>query len=174
MSPFDRQSTNHGSLQNGATFANGKVSRAFSFDGVDDQVTVPHNANQNTGSQITIDAWINPTSSGHGRPILQKRSSANLGGYDFETTHLPFTANGLQFVIWIGGTPRILQTPANVLVIGVWQHVAATYDGTTMRIYVNGAEQANMSVSGAIDSVTESNCDRLQCRYFRSVAGLAG
>jgi hypothetical protein len=147
---------NNGILSNGTTFATGEVGQAFSFDGVDDQVVVPHNANQNTGSQITIDAWVKPTSSGHPRPILQKRSSANVGGYTFETTNSPFDpVNGLQFGIWIGGTLRLLQTPANVLTNSTWQHVAATYDGTVMKIYVNGVEQASLAQTGAIDAVTD-------------------
>ena len=147
---------NNGALQNGTTFATGKVGQAFSFDGMDDQITVPHNANQNGGTQITIDAWINPTSIIHGQPIAQKRSSGNIGGYTFETTHSPFAPdNGLQWAIMIAGAYHILQTPANVLTIGTFQHVAATYDGTTMRIYVDGVEKANMAASGSIDPTTD-------------------
>ena len=117
---------------------------------------MPENANQNGGNAITIDAWVNPSSSGHGRPIAQKRSSSNVGGYTFETTHSPSGPdNGLAWVIWIGGTTQTLLTPANVLTIGSFQHVAATYDGTTMRIYVDGVEKATMAVSGAIDPTTD-------------------
>lgn len=151
----DSADDNDGTLQNGATFTAGQVGQAFSFDGVDDQVVVSHNANQNTGGQITIDAWINQTSSGHGRPIAQKRSSSNVGGYTFETTHSPFGPdNGLQFGIWIAGTLHLLQTPANALTVGAWQHVAATFDQAMMRIYVNGVEQTSTSVPGTIDAVT--------------------
>ena len=149
--PLDYQGDANGTLQNGATFAPGMVGQAFSFDGVDDQIFVPHNANQNTASQITIDAWVNPSSSGLGRPIAQKRSSSNVGGYTFETGD----SDGLLCGIWIGGTLYTLQTPANVLTIGTFQHVAATYDGAMMRIYVNGIEKASMAVSGTIDPTTD-------------------
>ena len=149
---------NNGTI-NGATLTTdrfGNPDNAYSFDGVDDEILVPHNANLNTGSQITIVAWVNPSSSGHGRPIAQKRSSSNVGGYTFETTHSPFGPdNGLQWVIWKGGTPHTLQTPANVLAIGTYQHVAATFDGTTMKVYVNILEEASMSVSGVIDAVMD-------------------
>lgn len=53
----DIQNGNNGTLQNGATFAAGKVNEAFSFDGVDDAVAVPNSATlELTGNQITIDA----------------------------------------------------------------------------------------------------------------------
>jgi uncharacterized repeat protein (TIGR01451 family)/CSLREA domain-containing protein len=143
---------NHGSLMNGATFAAGKVGQAFSFDGVDDQVLIPDNANQNPGSNFTVEAWVNPSSSGHGRPIAQKRAG-QVGGYTFETTHAPYASNdGLQFIVWIGGVQQpFLQTPAGVLTNNVWQHVAATYNGTALRIYVNGVERASTPASGAIN-----------------------
>ena len=77
---LDSRSRSNGTLQNGATFAAGEVGQAFSFDGVDDQITVPHNANQNGGTNLTIEAWINPITLPHGGTILQKRSASNIGG----------------------------------------------------------------------------------------------
>src|SRR5262245_53575777 len=103
---------NHGSLQNGATFTAVASGQTLVFDGVDDQVLVADSTNQQPGSNFTVEAWVNPASSGHGRPIAQKRSSGNVGGYTFETTHSPYGPdNGLQFVAWFGGTPLTLQTP---------------------------------------------------------------
>src|SRR5262249_28262810 len=87
-----------GTLQNGATFGPGLIGAAFKFDGVDDQITVPHNDHQNTPGSLSIDAWINPSSWGPGRPILQKQSAANVGGYSFESTNTP--SNGLSLIIW--------------------------------------------------------------------------
>ncbi|HVM62953.1 MAG TPA: LamG domain-containing protein [Verrucomicrobiae bacterium] len=147
---------NNGTLTS-VTFAAGEVGEAFSFNGVNSELTVPNNTNQNTGSQISIDAWVNPTTYGHGRSILQKRSASNVGGFTFETTDAPFgPTNGLAFVIWVGGTQITLQTPDDVMTTGAWQHVAATYDGANMRIYINGTQQASMAATGAIDAVTDS------------------
>lgn len=145
---------NNGTLQNGAGFAVCKVGQGFTFDGADDQITIPDNANQNGGTNLTIEAWINPSSLPHGGTILQKRTSGNTGGYVLEPTQTSGggAPNGLQFVIMIGGVYSTLN-PANVLNSNVWQHVSATYDGAFMRIYVNGVEVANKPQTGAIDNV---------------------
>src|SRR4051794_30047983 len=69
---------NDGTLENGATFTAGKVGQALLFDGVDDLVRIPNSANQDPGSSFTVEAWVNPSSSGHGRPIAQKRVGSNI------------------------------------------------------------------------------------------------
>ena len=36
--------------------------------------------------------------------------------------------------------------------MGSWTHVALTYDGSLLRLYVNGVQAASANVSGAIQS----------------------
>lgn len=153
--PNDLQGGNNATLENGATYGNGKVGQGFQFDGVDDQIMIPDNPNQNGGSNLTIETWIKPTFLNHGGTILQKRTSGNVGGYVLEPTQVSGSGapDGLQFVLMFGGVYQSLN-PANVLTPNVWQHIAATYDGAFMRIYVNGAEVANRPQTGAIDNVT--------------------
>ncbi len=51
---------NHGTLENGATFASGKVGQAFSLDGEDDFVNVPDNEQLNFATNdFTVDFWVN-------------------------------------------------------------------------------------------------------------------
>jgi hypothetical protein len=149
---LDSRSRSDGTLQNGAGFASGYVGQAFAFDGVDDQITTSAFSGHNGGTALTIEAWLMSTTISHSQTILQKRSAANVGGYVFETTAAPFTANSLQFVIMIGGVYKVAAAPPNVLTPGVWQHVAARYDGSSMSIFVNGAQVISMPQSGAIDT----------------------
>lgn len=137
-----------GTLYNGTTYAAGKVGQAFSFDGVDDYVAIPHHPAQNTGAQITIDAWVYRNSPRVGATIFQKRSPANVGGYVFEVTGQD--DRQLQFVLMIDGTYHFATSPP-VLTVGTWQHVAATYDGQMMRIYVDGNEVIGVPQSGTVD-----------------------
>ena len=147
---------NNGTLSNGAGFGVGKVGQSLTFDGLSDlasvphnQITVPHNENQNVGNQLTIEGWIKPATNNNSCSLLQKRTNSNVGGYVLEVVN----SQTIGFYIFVGGTFHAL-IPANSVTAGVWQHIAATYDGAFMRIYVNGIEIANQAQTGAIDSVT--------------------
>ncbi len=121
--------TNNGSVQNEATFADGKIGTAMSFDGVDDFVRVPSSASLNIPSQITVQAWLRPSSTGNG-VIVDKHTPGIIDGYAFDL---------------VNGRPRLVlglsgfQSPT-VLTPNIWTHVAAVYDGGNIRIYVNGIQ----------------------------------
>jgi hypothetical protein len=59
------------------------------------------------------------------------------------------TPNVLQGDIRIAGSLRALNAPA-AMVVGVWTHIALTYDGTTAILYRDGVAVANVVASGAI------------------------
>ncbi len=138
-------------LQNGAEYQVGKVGQSFKFDGIDDQITVPHNANQNGGTNLTIEAWVNAPGASQGSPILQKRSSANVGGYTLEY----FGNQSLQFCVRISGIYQCV-AGVNIITNNVWTHVAGTYDGTAVRLIINGG-QFNLSqpATGSVDAVSD-------------------
>ncbi|HET7484086.1 MAG TPA: LamG domain-containing protein, partial [Solirubrobacterales bacterium] len=46
--------------------------------------------------------------------------------------------------------------PAGAIVTGQAYHVVGTYDGTTQRLYINGAEVANAPLTGAITTNTNA------------------
>ena len=43
-------------------------------------------------------------------------------------------------------------TSTNPVPLNAWTHVAATYNGSTMRLYVNGALDTGMAVTGSINA----------------------
>jgi hypothetical protein len=146
--PFDRQGTNHGTLQGGATFGNGKVGRAFKFAGNGD-VDVPFNQNLDPPSgRITVDAWVNPASVIAGAPIVNKRPAANNTGYTLEQR---FTADGtVLWNVFVGGTSVSVVSNAT-LPLNTWTHVAGTYDGATSTLYFNGTQVGSTAFSGTVD-----------------------
>jgi len=53
----DSVGTNHGSLMNGCTFSIGKIGQAFTFDGINDYVSLPNNSLNFTGD-FSIGLWV--------------------------------------------------------------------------------------------------------------------
>ena len=142
---FDIIDGNHGTLVNGATFAPGKVSQAFSFDGIDDVVLTP-GTNIDDLQQLTIDTWVKLDS----LPPGQIERFVTLTG---EKAVLRYDGgNGprqLHFYMKIDGELRHIRVN-NVLETGVFHHVAGTYDGSVMRLYLDGVEVGSLTISGIV------------------------
>ena len=76
-----------GVLENGATIGPGQFGQGFVFDGVDDRVLVPYVPGMIAGGQITLSAWINPTSIVHGGTVSTGLVSAGaLASEDASTS----------------------------------------------------------------------------------------
>jgi len=62
----------------------------------------------------------------------------------------------IQFVVTIGSTINKLNGVTS-LITGKWYHIAATYDGSSMKIYINGNVDASKSQTGTVSSTTTFN-----------------
>ena len=131
------------------------------FDGVDDVVVVAEQASLDITSAITLEAWIRPDSLANSKSqdrIIEK----NHYGLTVSTgdTGCAFGSSGdVQWRARIGGLNR--RICGGSLTLGVWQHIAGTYDGSTFTLYIDGAAVASTSRSGSIatnlDSLTLGN-----------------
>jgi hypothetical protein len=141
----DASGNGHTGTISGATWsAQGRFGNALAFNGLNQWVTVPHSSQLNLTTALTLEAWAFPTAASGPRDILLKEGSTgdlyNL--YARNWRGLP-EAN-----VFVGGTNRVAEGPG--LSANVWTHVASTYDGTTLRLYLNGVEAASTVVSGPI------------------------
>jgi hypothetical protein len=153
---------NHGE-PNGATIVN-DLSRGqvASFDGVNDYVDCGSSTIFDINDQITLSVWVktNDTGNGEHNPYVAK------GDHSYAIKHR--TDNNIEFFIYDGAWYSAA-FPVDSSFNGVWHHLAGTYDGSQVKLYVDGNSVAPTEHSGAIASSTSpvniardaENTDRL-------------
>ena len=161
--PNDLIAGNNGQLVGGAGFAPAVVAQGFSLDGVDDFVQIP-DAPSLKPAQMSVEAWVRfdsldtPIVSQFGAPGLQyvlfKKNSRT---FNFEAYALRKQRDGGvdRFAFSVadsngeGGTSVAYST--SPVFIGRFYHVVGTYDGTHVRLYVDGALEGESPVSVTVD-----------------------
>jgi hypothetical protein len=139
---------NNGTLSN-ATRVAGKYGNALSFNGTNAMATVPDSASLDLASALTVEAWVKPTKiSGSWRTVVIKERPADLA-------YALYAGNGAQMPSGHVYTTRDASAAGTAtLPLNTWKHLAATWDGSTQRLYVDGVQVAFSSLSG---SATVSN-----------------
>jgi hypothetical protein len=152
---------NSGSLTNGPTFstANGG---SIVFDGTDDYVITALNVTPtlNITSQITLETWLLSTSlanSSHGDGIMSKGLSSDFNSGVYETLFVQGSGVNTPFFRIRIGASTPTYNPTNIPInLNQIYHVVSTYNGSIMRIYINGVESGTgLSTSGNIETNTE-------------------
>ena len=131
----DIRDGNDGVLRNGIVFAPGAVGRAFSFDGTNRYVEVPDSANLSLTGPLTLEARIKLNTNTVQQAIIEKYDVPGLNGY------LLRVLNGkLSFALCNANLNGANQpvNGATTITTGVWHHVAAVYDGTMIKVYLDG------------------------------------
>lgn len=150
----------------------GKVDGAGNLNGTTSTATeTPTGMATPTG--LTLSAWINPTDysvSPNFRRIMIKgeQAGAPFDEYGFSIGSL----GEIRFEI-NNGTIRFMDTTTHVST-GVFTFVVATWDGTTMRVYINGTLDATtLAMSGTVSATTTALAVGYStfsaARYFKGI-----
>src|SRR5262249_7431393 len=139
---------NTGSLA-GATWAfSGKYGGALSFDGTTAHVDIADSASLELSSGMTLEAWVRPAgSSSAWRDVVYKGND----NYCLEGTS---ASGGVPAAGGIIGGSYGEAYGTTALPTNTWSHLALTYDGATLRLYVNGVLVGSMAKTGAIATST--------------------
>src|SRR4029077_20784752 len=135
---------NDGAIVGTAGWASqGVFGGALGFDGAT-LVQVPVARILNLTTAMTLQAWVRPSATGLWRHVIYKGND-NYFLAGSSNTNTP-AAGGT----WAGDS-QYVSAPAE-LSLNTWTHLAASYDGSAVRLYVNGAQVASFAVSGALVS----------------------
>ena len=141
-----------GSIQ-GPIFTAGRLGQALDFDGEDDYVNV--GGLNISGDGLTISAQISADAFGgmfrDGRIFSKATSNQAQDHYWMLSTIRRGAQTRLRFRLKTDGiTDTLIATDGN-LTTDQWYHVAATYDGAFMRLFLDGSLVGSMAKTGSID-----------------------
>ncbi len=139
---------NVGSISGAVWSGAGRFGSALSFDGVNDWVTVPDASTLDLTTGMTLEAWVRPSALGGWRTVVFKERPGGVvyGLFADQAGSRPLGQ------VFIGSERNAVGTAA--LPLNAWTHLATTYDGSWLRLYVNGSLASSLAVSGAMAAST--------------------
>jgi len=127
----------------------GVNSTSLSFNGSSSYVEVIPSSAFSGLAQITIEGWIKKTSSGPLENIItliDDSDPVNNQTFNFERR----SDGTLDFRMWNTTGQPYLTISTAVLPLGVWNHIAAVFNGTQLQIYINGVAETPVTFSGTM------------------------
>ena len=141
-------SADNGALLGSATFANGKVGQAFSFDGNSGCAVIPASDSLNPTGPFSVEFWIRASSVQFYPQVLLVDKShgwTDSTGWLFQT----FPNQGtVGFGFGLGG-PTVVNFPLVATATSVfddqWHHLAGVWTGSELQIYLDGGLQGTLA-----------------------------
>jgi hypothetical protein len=157
----DTVAGNNGVLLGSTTFAQGIVANGFKMDGVGDGVQIPDTAALKPAA-VSVEAWVRfdsldtpPVSQFFSPGIQYIVFKKNTRTFNFEgySLHKERHAGGDRIAFRVTnangfGNIALSTTP---VAVGQFYHVVGTYDGTTVKMYVNGVLEGQAAATITMD-----------------------
>lgn len=122
----------------------------LNFDGVNDLVNCGNALNSvlDPLNKVTVEAWVKP-STNTGLGVIVGNYASPTGGQ----MQLLLRRDNASYTFWVSGTSGVFKvvTATNSVVLNTWQHVAGVWNGSDLKIYINGV------LAGTTTGVTDSS-----------------
>jgi hypothetical protein len=179
----DELGKNHGALSGEVNFVPGQVGQAFHFDGRPSSVDIPRSTELDPSQQVTVEFWINVASN---NALYACQGLVTTDFYVAEISPCGPQA-GVNFAVSSDSGQSFHHT-SDPTATGVkvardeWHHVAGTYNGQMLQVYLDGKPEAQTAYSGRISPMLSgsflsigsedgrTNCPA--CRFARYFIGL--
>ncbi len=159
----NNHATNHGATLTSDRFGNAQA--AYSFNGVNNYLEITSNSSLRLSSCFTLCAWVFPVGFYIGRcqgnSILTKGFTADEPGvfslaYD-DNEFDPFACDSFEpdnehigFAANFNGQVRNGLKDSARIGLGQWYFVTGMYDGTTMKLFINGTLRSTLTISDTL------------------------
>ena len=94
-------------------------------------------------NQLTVEAWVNRSATGSLHSIIGNYQ----GSYPFL-----FRIDNDKIVLYMNSVSSV--TSSSTIPVGVWTHLAGTYDGTNLKVYINGVLEGTTAYTGNFIATT--------------------
>lgn len=142
-----------GTISNANWTTNGKFGSALNFNGSSSMVTIADANHFDLTNGMTIEAWVRPTSINGWETVVLKESSDDLAYALYADNNGNDAGQPRRPNVSIRqGDTTYMANGSSQLPINTWTHLAATYDGSVLREYVNGALSGSTTQSGSINT----------------------
>lgn len=126
-------------------FIDGPIGHGRTLDGTDDYVTIPYAAGTSPATAITVSIWVKFDDKDR---VVTKQTIIN--NYQSQGWSMHISSSNLRFNAAVDGSNYSTAYPTSNLNNGEWYHVVGTYDGTDIKLYVNGALVATNNKPGGL------------------------
>ena len=160
----DKSGNGHDGILHGATLTSdrsGKAQSAFDFDGLHDGIIVSHSSAWPVQQQLTLCGWVCPRDFYPGRcqanDMIHRGRTDNESGMfalrymdcDDDCDEFSPSTERFGFNLYLNGLGQVV-VGTTIVHPNNWYFVAGTYDGMSMKLYVNGALENTLPASGVM------------------------